>query len=46
MSAFTVTTVHVDAMLTAGLAFCTEKNPLTWHYPPRPNRAPSAGNAR
>ncbi|MGH3833844.1 MAG: hypothetical protein ACRDRS_25965 [Pseudonocardiaceae bacterium] len=34
MSAFTVTTVPSDAPLTAGLAFCTEKDPLAWHYPP------------
>ncbi len=41
MSAFTVTTVHVDAILTAGLAFCPEKNPLTWHYPPPTTAEPS-----
>lgn len=38
MSTFSVTTVHIDSLLSAGLAFCTERNPLTWHYPP-----PTAG---
>jgi hypothetical protein len=41
MSAFTLDTVHVDALLTAGLAFCTEKSPLTWHYPPPTPADPS-----
>lgn len=41
MSAFTVTTVHVDALLTAGLAFCTKKNPLTWRHPPPTAAEPS-----
>lgn len=34
MSAFTVATVHIDALLTAGLAFRAVKDPLTWYYPP------------
>lgn len=56
MSAFTVTTVHSDALLTAGLAFCTEKDPLAWYYPPptatdsstvaRERRAPGVAGQR
>lgn len=34
MSACTVTTEHIDALLTAGLAFCTVTDPLRWYYPP------------
>jgi hypothetical protein len=44
MSAFTVPTEHVDALLTAGLAFCTEKRPLTWHYPPPTTAEPSTAD--
>lgn len=34
MSAFIVTTVHIDALLSAGLVFCGVKDPLRWYYPP------------
>lgn len=33
MSAFTVPVEHIDALLSAGLAFCSVKDPLRWYYP-------------